>query len=376
MQSVVFLLLSIPLAALIFLILLIRRIFFAHPIQVTVLHTDNEFGLFVQLMEFMRVEVRKTNEILFVLAKSRHKTLSDIYRREIDRPIIWTSGVFGLLQQSLLLQPSYLVVTHRLTNRVVNRYPTEPIAVSSELVELRTRLLAQINCKSSQVVAMAVFTLQYEENSNPRYLSFEKPKESRGAELAGAVDYLLNRNIDVVMLGATDSGVSRIPRNIPRLSEFGQHGGPEEVAIASGCMYFWSDNVGASWLSVPFGRPVLFTNFSRIVLSTPMPRGHLTVPCRYETLDGRKLTIEELLATRSPTYKAVSRGDLRLKRNSPDELLEAHREMIDRLNGTWSEDNEARELRIRLETICSRYEDLYPFNVSSYFLKKHRYLLD
>lgn len=377
LKSVAFLLLSAPLAVPVFLVLLLRRIFIADPISLTVLATDGEFGPFMNMMEFMRGEARKPSEILFVLARTKHRTLGDIYRREISRPILWSNGVFGLLQQALLIQPRYLVVVRRLTPVVTNRMPTHPVAVSSELEELRTRLLTQLKCTSPQIVAMAVHTIQYDKQANPRYASNEASRESIGGELAGAVDYLASRNIDVILLGATDSGVSRIPRNIPRLSEFGQHGGPEEVAIASGCTYFWTDDVGAWWLPVPFGRPVLFTNFSRILIRRGVqPRGHLVVPCLYETPDGRMLTIEELLATRSPTYKAASRGELRLIRNSPQELLEAHREMIGRLDGTWIEDDEGRELRTRLEKIFSRYEEWHPLNISSYFLKQHSYLLD
>ena len=372
-----FLLLSFPLAVPVFLGLLLRRIFAANPIHLTVLATDGEFGPFMNMMEFMRGEARKPSEILFVLARTKHKTFGEIYRREIGRPILWSTGVFGLVQQALLLQPQSLVVVRRLRPVVTNRMPIHPVAVSSELEELRTRLLAHLKCTSPQIVAMAVHTIQYDKMANPRYASKEASRESIGAELAVAVDYLSSRNIEVILLGATDSGVSRIPRNIPRLSEFGQHGGPEEVAIASGCRYFWTDDVGAWWLPVPFGRPVLFTNFSRILIRRGVqPRGHLVVPCRYETLDGRKLTIEELLATRSPTYKAASRGELRLIRNSRDELLEGHREMIDRLDGTWKEDDEARELQIRLEKIFSRYKEWHPLSISSYFLKQHRYLLD
>ena len=375
-QSLIFVLVSIPFALIAFPVLLIRRIF-RQPVHVTVLATEGEFGPFMNLMEFMRGEPRKPREILFVLAKKRHVTFAGIYRREINRPIFWSNGVSGFFQQAVLLQPSLLVVAKRLTPVVANRMPTHPVRVDPELEKMRTQLLTQLGCNSTKLVAMAVHTTQYDDEANGRYASKEASRESKGAELAVAIDYLSGQNVDVVLLGAADTRASRIPRDIPRLSDFGQHGGPQEVAIASGCTYFWTDDVGAWWLAVPFGKPVLFTNFTRILIRRGVqPRGHLVVPARYETLDGRRLTFEEILATRSPTYKAASRGELRLIRNSPEELLEGHREMISRLDGTWKEDDESRDLRVRLEKIFSRYEEWHPLNVSSFFLKRHPYLLD
>lgn len=371
-----FVILAIPAAVPVFLVLLVRRAF-AKPIHVTVLATDGEFGPFMNLMEFMRGEPRKPHEIFFVLAKTRHSTFAELYRREVGCPILWSNGVFGLLQQAMLLQPRFVVVMSRLTPMVANRMPTHPVRVDPELEEMRTQLLTQLGCTSTKLVAMAVHTTQYDDEANVRYASKEASRESKGAELAVAIDYLSSQNVDVVLLGAADTRASRIPRDIPRLSEFGQHGGPQEVAVASGCTYFWTDDVGAWWLAVPFGKPVLFTNFTRILIRRGVqPRGHLVVPARYETLDGKKLTFEEILATRSPTYKAASRGELRLIRNSPEELLEGHREMIGRLDGTWKEDDESRDLRVRLEKIFSRYEEWHPLNVSSFFLKQHPYLLD
>ena len=224
---------------------------------------------------------------------------------------------------------------------------------------------------------MAVHTSHYDEAENNRYAFQERARESVGSELVHGVDYLKTNDVGLVLLGAPDSGISRIPRSIPRLHEFGKHGGVEEIAVVSGCTYFWTDDVGAWWLAVPFGKPILFTNFSRILIRNGIqPRGHLVVPARYETINGQKLTFRQLLASRSPTYKAAARGQLKMIRNSSDEIVYGHREMIARCRGTWTDDQSMRERRERLRQIFDEYPEWHPLSVSSWFLQKHEYLLD
>lgn len=376
LQSLAFIVVAFPFAIFVLPFLLLWRMF-GKQLFVTVLATDGEFGPFMNLMEFMRGQPRRNDEILFVLSRQRHKTFGALYRSELGRPILWSNGVFGLAQQVVLLQPKLLVEIRQLTPVVANEMPEHSVRLSAEFQAIRTETLKSIDLLESRYVAMAVHTTQYDEEANVRYAKKEASRESNGEELAQAIDFLAGQNIHTVLLGAKDTRKSHIPRNIPRLSEFGQHGGPQEVVIASGCEYFWTDDVGAWWLAVPFGRPVLFSNFTRILIRRGVqPRGHLVVPARYETLDGRKLTFEEILATRSPTYKAVSRGELRLIRNSPEEIIEGHREMIARVAGTWEDDAVGQELQSRLRSVFSRYERWHPLNVSSFFLKQHPYLID
>lgn len=376
LQSLAFIVVSFPFAIVVFPFLLLFRMF-RQRLFVTVLATDGEFGPFMNLMEFMRGQPTRKNEILFVLSKQRHKTFGALYRSELKRPIWWSNGVFGLAQQVVLLQPKLLVEIRQITPVVANEMPGHSVQLSAEFQTTRVETLKNIGLLESRYVAMAVHTTQYDEEANVRYAAKEASRESDGKELAQAIDFLAGQNISTVLLGAKDTRKSYIPRNIPRLSEFGQHGGPQEAVIASGCEYFWTDDVGAWWLAVPFGRPVLFTNFTRILIRRGVqPRGHLVVPARYETLDGRKLMFEEILATRSPTYKAVSRGELRLIRNSPAEIIEGHREMIARVAGTWEDDAIGKELQSRLRSVFSRYERWHPLNVSSFFLKQHPYLID
>lgn len=371
-----FVLISVPLAILIFPCLLVY-VALKKRLAVLVLATDGEFGPFMHLMEHLRGQDTSTADFVFVLSSKRHQTLSQLYRKELSIPIMWAHRFARLLQQAVLLQPPFLVKSRVLTPVIANEMCSHSVEVPMKLCEERVRILEEIRLSQQDYVAMAVHTSQYDELENDRYAFQERARESVGSELVDGVDYLRANDLGLVLLGAPDSGRSHIPRSIPRLHEFGRHGGVEEIAVVSGCTYFWTDDVGAWWLAVPFGKPILFTNFSRILIRNGIqPKGHLVVPARYETINGQKLTFRQLLASRSPTYKAAARGELRMVRNSSEEIIHAHGEMIARCRGTWIEDQSMRQRRERLRQIFDEYPEWHPLSVSSWFLQKHEYLLD
>lgn len=374
-QAVRFALAALPVAALISPLFAVRTVFLGR-LPITVLAAESEFGPSMHLLEFIRGRGVERREVLFMQSTKHHKTFDEIYQREIKKRIFRSYGFWGVLQQAILLQPKLFIVITRINPSGANTMPTWPVRTTSELVQCRGTILKKVQSGSRDYVALAVHTSQYDDETNPRYASQEKTRESVGADLAGAIDYLGVSGVDVILVGAADTRVSRIPRNIPRLHEFGSHGGSEEVALASGCKYFWTDDVGAFWLAVPFKKPILFSNFSRILIRKGVqPQGHMVVPIRYQTLDGKLLTFRDLFSTRSPTHKAAAKGELIMIRNSPDEIVEAHKEMLSRVDGSWNESSQARERREHLELMFSEFPDWSPLSVSAQYLEKHEYLL-
>lgn len=372
----------VPIASLVFVILVVRS-FFQPKLRVMVLAVDGEFGGFVSLMECFRHDIECGDHFDYVLVLSpwRHQTLQELYRVETGARIFWGGGLSGLLQQALILQPKSLVFFTERANwnhflRDV-QFPKRCISPSSSLVDLRRRLLRDLELPSESYVLMSVYTMEYEEERNPRFRENVRLLETVGDELVLGVDYLVKQNLGVILLGSPDTGRSRIPREISRLSEFGRLGGPEEVALASGCEYFWTDNVGAWWLAAPFGRPVLHTNFQVKQTRLPISGYDLFVPRRYQTLDGRLLTLSELLYMEGSPYKAALRGELKLIRNSPEEILEAQQEMLSTIYGEWKETESMKSRRQRVESIYSNYHsvDLLPLRIPAAFLERHEYLL-
>lgn len=377
LKSAAYMIAAMPLAVLLS-PLVAARAAFKGPWRIDLLATEGEFGRFVQLMEVLRGESHPPtkNDLVMVLSRRRH-ALCDLYESELGWQVMTGAGAWMFVQQAILLQPRSFIAVRRLTDRVEPKFSTSSIRVSENLVNLRRNLLRRIGTHEDEPVLMALHVRRYEEENNPQYMAKELSLESMGDELAPVVDFLRSQKVPLLMVGSADTGRSKIPRELLRLSEFGRLGGPEEVALASTCRYFWTDNVGAWWLAAPFKRPVLFTNFARFkIRNGQVPAGTLCLPTRYETLDGKRLTFRDILSARSSPYKAASRGELRMVRNSPDEIIDAHREMIGRLNGSWSEHNEASTLAGRYAAIMSEFPKYEPWRIPTGFLAKYPYLLD
>ncbi|MEY4401672.1 MAG: hypothetical protein RL072_1537 [Actinomycetota bacterium] len=377
LKAVLYMLAAIPFAVLILPFVALRAML-KGSWKIHVLATEGEFGPFVQLMEVLRSESQPPakNDIVMVLSRRRH-ALCDVYESELGWRVMTGAGAWMFVQQAILLQPRPFIAARRLTDRVEQKLSTTSLRVPENLVDLRKSLLRRIGADEGKLVLMALNVRQYDEENNPQYLAKELALESVGEELTPVVDYFRSHDIPLMMVGSADTGRAKIPREIPRLVEFGQLGGPEEVALASICRYFWTDNVGAWWLAAPFKRPVLFTNFARFkIRNGRVPAGSMCLPTRYETHDGTRLTFRDILAARSSPYKAASRGELRMTRNSPDEIIDAHQEMIRRLDGSWCESDEASSLAKRYAAMMSEYPKYEPWRIPTAFLSKHSYLLD
>jgi len=258
----------------------------------------------------------------------------------------------------------------------------EPLAPTRRLLRLRERTLTELGCSQSRYVTMAVFTSTKEEQADPEYASKTFSQETIGAELADSVDFLRATGVDVIMLGFPDSGKAHVPREIPRLSQFGEVGGLHEVALASGCLYFWSDYVGTQWLRKPFERWVLLTNVDKSIAgyknyNLPQQELNLWISTlvRYITPGGHLLSLREILSLEKG-YGAEARGELRVIRNSPEDLIAAHREMLSRADGTWVVDDRIGSLQDRLKSIFAEFPELHVLPISPSFLARYPYLLD
>jgi len=378
--SFLFIVFALPLALLVLPITVVSALTMRRRLRVAVLDIENEFAPFIEIMEYLRSVAKSGAEwdLMFVLSKYSHNTLDDIYSREFQCPVIRRRGLLALFQQVVLLQPAVVLVATRFTGNRTFALPQRELPVSDVLVSLRKNVLDNLGFGHTKYVAMAVYTLQYDEERDPREAKKHAILESHGDDLVAGIDYLYKSNVGVVLLGSEDTKTSRIPREVPRLSSFGELGGAQEVALASGCNYFWNDSdVGAWWLGLPFKRPILTTNKPRIRLKTDFTGyEHLVVPVRYRRVDGTFVTFRDLLSMKSAPFKEASAGRLLIIRNSPDEIIEAHREMKARIDGTWNEDSTMKMLGERCRKVFADYPEAFPMTISSYFLRKHQYLLE
>ena len=379
-QSLIFMMIVLPFALVASPLLYILTVKRRERLRATVLAVDGEFAPVIELMELLRTQMRyeKHRQYVLVLSKYRHKALDSLYADELKCRIIRSSHVSLIFQQILLLQPRSLVSIYELRGSRSFVLPQHQLRLTQDLIDLRIKTLNKVGIGQNRYVAMAVYTLQYDEERDPKEAQKHAMLESHGNNLAVGVDYLHQTNVGVVMLGSRDTKKAWVPRDIPRLSNFGRLGGADEVVLASGCEYFWNDSdVGAWWLGLPFKRPILTTNKPRIRMKTNLSDyQHLVVPVRYARPDGSDLTFRELLKMKSAPFKSAARGEIVMIRNSPDEIIEAHKEIRARISGTWSEDAQIPKLRDRCQQIFLEFPDTFPMRISAHFLTKHAHLLD
>jgi putative glycosyltransferase (TIGR04372 family) len=319
----------------------------------------------------------------FIILEYRppHRTLGRLYQSVLEPKILWSSGVQGLLSQALLVMPSLLVARECIKKRDISDSSLlrKSIEAPKGLFKIGMETLRQLGCRSSTLVLLSIHTREYDMSRTPRAIEKDQILESIGTDFPLTIDYLGSHGVDLVRLGGRDTERSRIPREIPRLEDFGKLGGAHEIALANLCTYFWSDEDGGFWTSFPFRKPVLFTNLARLNLnSSSVPEVFVCVPTRYRTPDGVNLTFNEVLSHLSngiQPWKLAVRGQLQLIRNTPDELMDANREMIARLESTWQVTPEIRILRQRLEHIWEAFPQFHRPEISDTYLLKNQDLL-
>ena len=382
LKSISYLIAAMPLALVVWPLAIVRSMYKSFSLHILVAESD--FGHLVELLEFARSKLANLpkGSLVVIQYRYRHTALVGLYRPVIASKIVWSSRVAGLLVQAMMLLPSKLIPRYRYTINQVDStsIPSEPLKPSEELKVLNDKTVRALKLNSSRLVLLTVHTREYDDARTPGSREKDRVLVSVGEELSEAIDFLKSGNTEVIRLGGRDSGVSHIPREMHRLENFGRLGGPHEVALASGCTYFWADEDGGWWLAAPFRKPVLITNKARL----EMPKGrnfgpHLTVPVRFCETSGRELTFREILTLRthgSSPYKLAAKGELKLVRNSPSEIIGAHQELLQRIEGTWKSDAIHERLRIRISSIWSDFPHLGVPDIAASFLTSHQQLLD
>lgn len=360
------------------------RIVLRRKIDFYEIHVYGEFAWLIDHLERVRYLREGVTKPGFVLIRSslNHRGISHLYRNSLKCLVMWSSGISAFIAQLLLAQPKNCLNRILISPDHISTYPMAESKVlpSRRLIRFRRKLLEEIDCNLDRYVAMAVFTSTNEELLDRHYESKYRQRESVGIELAESVDFLHSRDIGVVLVGFGDTGKAHIPRVIPRLSEFGRIGDIHEVAIASSCLYFWTDNVGAQWLRKPFRLPVLCTNgdfcwLKSMNIPVSESQNFLVVPLRYQSRSGRLLTFREIMQIEDHG-KSIASGEIVAIRGSSREIIEAHREMVERLNGTWFESETISEQKKLLDECFADIPTHEQLPISSYFLTQHHYLLD
>ena len=391
--SLIVIVLAVPLALVLFPFLLIRAAA-SKRLDVYVLKIHGEFGYFVEYMERVRNtrEDRDGRYVVVVKSSFRHAGFTHAYQNSERCWLFWSTGFSVFLAQAILLQPSFITNHITLPDDYLAEYSLpilveRPLIPSRALIRRRKELLTEMGCSNEGHVTIAVFLSTSSEMNSPRYLHETKWRESIGSQLVEGIDFLKSQGLDVIMLGYPDQGAARIPREFPRLTDFAHIGGREEVALASGCRFLWSDNVGAQWICEPFKLFTFQTNFDcdnwlrqDLNYTQNFSNRRLVLPLRFVSQEGEVFSFARALHEAKSTGRACAgragEGELGMIRNSPEEIVEGLAEMIQRLDGSWVDDEDTIRLRTQLGEVFRRDGRYLAPPIASTFLRRHKQLVE
>ncbi len=143
----------------------------------------------------------------------------------------------------------------------------------------------------------------------------------------------------------------------PKVIDYGAIGGTDflDVYLSAHCHFFIAGSDGLAEVPMIFRRPVVwidFVPFSPIHLVTS---GQLFIPKKlFLSREKRFLTLDEMLNTEIAQYgttEQFQKAGIEMVNNTPQEILDVSLEMEKRLNGTWVETQEDKELQQRFRNI-------------------------
>ena len=256
------------------------------------------------------------------------------------------------------------------------------LSVPIDWVNLTNELLSRVgfsaNCKYICIHAR-------ESGHNPTKEGLHRYRNVEILSLYNSVAYLHGLGFNIIRMG--DPSMSPLPKEFDKFNIFDYARSLErrpflDLAISSGCHFFMSCSSGAAYLASVFGRPVLSTNMC--LPFNYSPSGLFfdigTPKLMLDKNTGKFISLRTIIERK--LYKILTSNELderciELLPNSPTEIYETTREMVERLNGTWKDSASDRELQRNLRKLLPH--DFYSYGTGSkcgsYFLRKYETLL-
>ncbi|MFC2117214.1 TIGR04372 family glycosyltransferase [Bacteroidota bacterium] len=159
-----------------------------------------------------------------------------------------------------------------------------------------------------------------------------------------------------------------------------------DVYIGSHCRFFLCSNVGISVIPEMLRIPVIYVNWTRMVLLTIGPHPYLWASPSlfifkkfYLKKDNRYMSFSEILNLKfggKDTYEIFARLNLVLIENTAEEIIAVTIEMEQRLNDSWQNTEEDEELQKRFWALFDPDKHKNPaWRIGTEFLRQNRELL-
>jgi putative glycosyltransferase (TIGR04372 family) len=216
--------------------------------------------------------------------------------------------------------------------------PARHLSPPSEMEERTTRFLDGLGVGPDD----RIVTLHMREGGYLNSLRYHDFRNMTPARYEPAIRHLLDQGIWVFRLG--DKTSSRLEIDHPRLVDLpflAEHEDFMDVVLLSKAWFAFSCSSGPEGLARAFGTPILLVNGIMEQLSFRNRREVLMFKRYVDMTTEQSIPYREILARRIVGYTIASEyeeNNIRLEENTSDEILQAVREMEERLLGTFAED--------------------------------------
>jgi putative glycosyltransferase (TIGR04372 family) len=153
-----------------------------------------------------------------------------------------------------------------------------------------------------------------------------------------------------------------------------------DVFLCARARFFLGNTSGISFVSSTFGVPVAFANMIPMSTLGMLPRDISIVKLLRRRESPKPMRFDEVLGGPAGNFRFATLYDeagIEVVENSPDEILELVREMLDRLDGTCRDADGDQELQERFMRLLQPRHYSYgaASRIGAAFLRKYQYLL-
>jgi len=174
--------------------------------------------------------------------------------------------------------------------------------------------------------------------------------------------------------------------NNPRIIDYAASGRTDflDMYLSAHCHFFIAGSDGLADVPRVFKRPVIWIDFIpfSVVPITEAQAGlmkHLFIPKKHWLIkEKRLLTFDELLNTEVAHYTRTEhfqKAGIEVINNTAEEIMDVSIEMEERLNKTWQEIEEDKELQRKFQEIISGGSKYRFGTIGTKFLREHKELL-
>ena len=342
-------------------------------IQVYKVH-DWRIGHMVSTTQRLTLEVREWNlthkkkKIVLYYFGSKSSS-NNFFKKMLMRHHLSLQNNWGFLLYYLCSQVSFLTaITIQQTidnSGLLLKYGTELQFSANEISE-GSKFLSKFGLVPfGKFVCLNVRDDRFLEKSRRNKVFKHTPRNSNIETYLTAAEYLAERDYTIFRMGSSVNGQMSSPHK--RIIDYATNGMRTEfLDIFLGAHCKFSISTGSGWDEIPkiFRRPVMFTNIVPILEINEITRPVLIFPKQLLDQNSNQLisincALERSLANQS-NANYLQENSVGLVDLSADDLMAAASEMVARVEGTFVETPEQKQMQAKLKHILNTHPKIQP----------------